>query len=562
MSYLLPLILLACRVESKPEPSPDSGAPDSACTASDWYQDGDGDGFGVGGALSACEQPPGTVAVAGDCNDADATVYPDALVACTSGDGNCDGIADDADADGDHFLGCEECDDSDATAYPGAVELCDGVDNDCDLSTDEDDAVDARAWYTDGDGDGFGAGTAIISCEAPVGAVAFGGDCDDLRAATFPGAEELCNNVDDDCDLSTDEDDATDAVTWNIDYDGDGYGSSAYTTTSCEAPAGWVADATDCLDTNADAHPGAVEACNAIDDDCDGTTDEDDAEDAVTWYLDADADGYGAADVSTLACAIPGGYAATDDDCDDGDDTISPGATESCDGVDEDCDGTADNGAGGSDVTCAARSCEAILEEGASVGDGVYWLDPDGDGDTSDAWQAYCDMTADGGGWTRLYSSLWPYWWDRSDWEDVGTAEDDVYSRLGERADFADGSGVTTWRFDVGNSGTWNTGTRAHYTVWSQAHDAFTDTTDGSDYIYIEGAESTTCSGFNGLHDKLYDSLGTYSLSSDVDSGDGVNCWWMQIVPLTQYVDAVSYPGYLEGYGGPNTHVWQELWVR
>lgn len=36
----------------------------------------------------------------------------------------------------------------------------------------------------------------------------------------------------------------------------------------------------------------------------------------------------------------------------------------------------------------------------------------------------------------------------------------------------------------------------------------------------------------------------------------------MQIVPITQYVDPFSFPGYLEGYGGPNTHVWQELWVR
>ncbi len=441
-------------------PQEDSGAPDSACTASDWYQDGDGDGYGVGGAVSACEQPAGTVAVAGDCNDADAAVHPDAQVDCAGGDGNCDGIADDADADGDHFLGCEECDDADAAAYPGAVELCDGVDNDCDAATDED-AADAPAWYTDGDGDGFGTGSAIFACEAPEGAVAYGADCDDLRAATFPGADEECNEVDDDCDGVVD-DDAVDAITWNIDYDGDGYGSSAYTTISCEAPAGWVADASDCSDTNANAHPNALETCNAIDDDCDGVTDEDDATDALMWYLDADADGYGSIDATTFACALPDGYSASDDDCDDGDDTISPSATESCDGVDEDCDGTADNGAGGSDVTCAARSCEAILEEGASVGDGLYWLDPDDDGDTSDAWQAYCDMTADGGGWTRLYGSLWPYWWDPSDWEDVGSAEDDVYSKLGERAYFEDGAGETTYRVDVGNSGTWSTATRAH----------------------------------------------------------------------------------------------------
>ena len=51
-------------------------------------------------------------------------------------------------------------------------------------------------------------------------------------------------------------------------------------------------------------------------------------------------------------------------------------------------------------------------------------------------------------------------------------------------------------------------------------------------------------------------------MSSDVDSGDSVSCWWMQIVPLAQYSSASAYPGYLEGYGGPNVHTWHVLWVQ
>ena len=40
-------------------------------------------------------------------------------------------------------------------------------------------------------------------------------------------------------------------------------------------------------------YAAADEDCNGVDDDCDGTVDEDDAVDALTWYLDADLDGYG-----------------------------------------------------------------------------------------------------------------------------------------------------------------------------------------------------------------------------------------------------------------------------
>lgn len=566
---MLLLFTLACRVEGTPllDGVDTDGASDSVldtadppCEESAWYHDGDGDGYGDSAGLVLCEAPVGYVAISGDCNDNDAAVHPGAELTCTDGDADCDGSADNVDADGDHFLACEECDDANAASFPGATETCDGADNDCDGSID-DDAVDAQIWYLDEDGDGQGGAGFVESCSPPEGAVETSTDCDDGDGAVFMGADELCNDSDDDCDGAIDED-AVDAPTWSIDYDGDGFGSSAYVNVACEAAAGWVLDATDCDDADSAVNPAATETCNGLDDNCDGAIDEDTAADAPTWYLDDDGDGEGDAGATTAACAQPVGYSEWDSDCDDSDASVFLGATETCDGLDENCDGVADNGALGGDVICAASSCLAILDDGSSTGDGLYWLDPDEDGDTTDAWQAWCDMTADGGGWTRLYGSLWPYWWDAGNWESVGGAADDNFSALSERAWFADAAGVYTMRLEVGQAATWNTGSRSNYTVWQQGHDAFSDTTDGSDYLFMAGDESTTCAGFNGLHDQYYLSAGTHCMVSDVDSTDYVGCWWMQVLPLAQYVDAATYPGYLEGYDGPSTHVWQSLSVR
>jgi len=89
-------------------------------------------------------------------------------------------------------------------------------------------------------------------------------DCDDTDPLVNPGAEEVCNETDDDCDEAVDEGLTR---TWYADSDDDGYGDPGETDEACEAPSGYVEDATDCDDGNADIHPDAVEVCNDLDDD-------------------------------------------------------------------------------------------------------------------------------------------------------------------------------------------------------------------------------------------------------------------------------------------------------
>jgi hypothetical protein len=83
----------------------------------------------------------------------------------------------------------------------------------------------------------------------------------------------------------------------------------------------------DCDDTNAAVHPSAVEVCNAVDDDCDGATDEHGSVGELGWYVDADGDGFGSAHVEQTACAVPEGFVGNRLDCDDSNATIYPGTT-------------------------------------------------------------------------------------------------------------------------------------------------------------------------------------------------------------------------------------------
>ncbi len=242
------------------------------------------------------------------------------------------------DDDGDDFTADEDCDDADAGIHPGAREVCDGLDQDCDDNVDED-AVDAVAWYSDDDGDGFGDTYGYTrSCDPIPGFLETGGDCDDAAATVFPGAQETCNETDDDCDGEIDEGELPDAPTWYRDADQDGYGTAGNSEVSCPQPEGYVLDGTDCDDGQPWISPAATESCDGVDEDCDGEID-DGAIDGDTYYLDEDGDGWGQDGTTLVACAPPEGWADHGRDCDDSDHTVSPSRSELCDEVDRDCDG-------------------------------------------------------------------------------------------------------------------------------------------------------------------------------------------------------------------------------
>src|SRR5262249_55187569 len=130
-------------------------------------------------------------------------------------------------------------------------------------------------------------------------------------------------------------------ITYYTDADGDGYGDpSTGPYLRCGPQAGLSALGDDCDDSDPLVFPGAVEACNGRDDNCNGQIDEGLAA-TMTWP-DLDGDGYGDAHgVGQLGCSTSA-RAANNLDCDDADPKVYPGAPEICDGKDNDCNGQID----------------------------------------------------------------------------------------------------------------------------------------------------------------------------------------------------------------------------
>ncbi len=237
------------------------------------YQDGDGDGFG-----SNTKVPCGSVTNNTDCNDAQVRY---------------------GDVDGDGFGSSTKV-------------ACGGVANssDCD---------DTKVTYQDNDGDTYGSGAAV-AC----GTAAGNTDCNDSDAAVYPGATEVQDGKDNNCNGGTDE---GFTQTWYRDKDGDGFGNPNVFVQSSTQPAGYVGNKLDCDDNyvtyedrDGDGWGSSTKVpCSLIR----RTGDCNDGDRRIssprTWYRDRDGDKYGNPAETLVICQAdaPTGYVSNGTDCND-----------------------------------------------------------------------------------------------------------------------------------------------------------------------------------------------------------------------------------------------------
>lgn len=300
-----------------------------------------------------------------DCDDDDADRYPGNTEVCDSShDEDCDPTTLGADEDDDGFqdaaccnffddLLCgRDCDDETNTVNPDAGEACNRADDDCDGTVDEE---VLETYYLDDDGDDFGVvTTTMLGCVRPAGYSTTAGDCDDTDVSVFPGATEVCNGEDTDCDGTPDNPaggcecavGTPPRACGPRDVDGD-----------LETRGACMSGLQACVAGIWGSCDGAVfpqaETCDGVNEDCDDTTDED-AIDRMTYWRDMDGDMFGDVTMSVMACARPGGFADNSLDCDDDAVGINPSATEVCDDIDNNC-------AGGVDEPPAVASCGSMV---------------------------------------------------------------------------------------------------------------------------------------------------------------------------------------------------------
>ena len=246
-------------------------------------------------------------------------------------------------------------------------------------------ACEPLNWCWDLDGDGHGDPLQPeVSCDLPADrSSVFCDDCDDQSPVVFPGAQETCDGVDEDCDGEVDEAGAVDAPTWVPDRDGDGWGGTGAGQRACEPIPGSTTVAGDCDDSDASVYPGAQETCDGVDEDCDGQVDTPVPPDAPTWYPDQDGDGWGAIGAGVVGCDAPSDLLSTGGDCDDTSALVHPGALEQCEnGTDDDCDESAGScGFPAGDYFMGLTGSTFYSEvHGLGAGALVGGVDADGDG--------------------------------------------------------------------------------------------------------------------------------------------------------------------------------------
>lgn len=335
-----------------------------------FYADFDGDGYGDPfNFLVTPEMPEGYVANNDDCNDESFFINPGRPEICNNFDDNCNAETDegltftiyyaDEDADGygspDVFISsCQssppagysndftDCNDFYFFANPGAVETCNGIDDNCDTNIDE--GV-IGLFFVDADDDGYGnPDISLLACTPPPNYILDNTDCNDADMLINPAATEICNGLDENCNMLID--DGLFEYQFYADLDLDGYGDIDNFVSTCSdiVPSGYVNDFTDCNDLNIMINPGATEICNLIDDNCNLFIDEDLP--LYHYYADADGDNFGDVNNKVTNCfSLPEtGFVTDSTDCDDSNAAINPIAAEILNGLDDDCDQLIDEG--------------------------------------------------------------------------------------------------------------------------------------------------------------------------------------------------------------------------
>jgi hypothetical protein len=357
----------------------------TGCTI--YHLDEDGDGYGTPGDTKCLCKAQGkyTATQGSDCNDSDKDINPGAKEICDQKDNNCDKLVDGEnsgnctmyyfDGDGDGYganndsrclcapegkynaVKTNDCNDSDFNINPGVPEKCNNnKDDNCNGQVDEAGAVMCTTYYADKDGDGYGDGSDYKCLCAPampyiVQQTIF--DCNDYDKTIYPNATEKCNQKDDDCDASVDEEGAQGCAYYYLDNDGDGWGINN-SKCLCGKWGNYTAtQITDCNDSDNSIYPTAPEKCDGKDNNCVNGVDEgENGANCKTYYYDNDGDGYGLTSNSKCLCNQSGKYSAlTGGDCSDYDGSIHPNAPEKCNNIDDNCINGIDEGENNSGCT-------------------------------------------------------------------------------------------------------------------------------------------------------------------------------------------------------------------